>query len=543
MIKRIVLILVLTLIPLSVQGNLFPEEVAIISVDTPQSQQVAQYYAQARKIPLDNILTLSLDDNAELSRNVWVHEIRPQIRNWLQSKRRKIRCVVTVWGCPLRIGQAPSESYAQTDRLIELNQTWQAKLIQASEVIQRFDSIAVTQKPGLKKLPVTSKVKEVIAEINESIKNAQFRIRRQSPELQKRLAIPFQNEFIAVAGVKGLYQNLQSNADKLPEDKKTSVTLMGSEISAIENTLAEFQFLPCSALRDTFIINNLEKIGGLMASMQWIENQIEQSHTNETMAAFDSELALILLPDHDLNRWLPNPLYYGAASAIKNLPTLIVARLEAPTVEIVKRMIDQSIETEGKRLSGKLYIDAKYYIPSGNYAPGSYERYDQSLYLLDKRIKTNTKMASVFDSNLSLFSEGTCPDTALYVGWYSLGKYIPSCKWNPGSIGMHLASSEACNLRDSTSTLWCPQMLINGAAAVVGPTFEPYLGAFPQPDYFFSLILTGDYTLGEAFAYTQPYVSWSIILIGDPLYRPYKINPPLSRTNLPPEFKTGLGNK
>jgi hypothetical protein len=70
--------------------------------------------------------------------------------------------------------------------------------------------------------------------------------------------------------------------------------------------------------------------------------------------------------------------------------------------------------------------------------------------------------------------------------------------------------------------VWCKKMLEHGVCATIGPVYEPYLAAFPRPEEFFSLLLRGELTLVECYSLTNPYNSWMMVLIGDPLYRPFK---------------------
>lgn len=58
--------------------------------------------------------------------------------------------------------------------------------------------------------------------------------------------------------------------------------------------------------------------------------------------------------------------------------------------------------------------------------------------------------------------------------------------------------------------------------ATIGPVYEPYLGSFPRPDEFFGMLLAGELTLVECFARSNPFNSWMMTLIGDPLYRPFQ---------------------
>jgi uncharacterized protein (TIGR03790 family) len=63
-------------------------------------------------------------------------------------------------------------------------------------------------------------------------------------------------------------------------------------------------------------------------------------------------------------------------------------------------------------------------------------------------------------------------------------------------------------------------MLTHGVTATLGPVAEPYLSAFPNPKEFLLELLDGK-TLVEAFFRTQPFCSWQMLLIGDPLYTPF----------------------
>src|SRR5690606_3196617 len=124
-----------------------------------------------------------------------------------------------------------------------------------------------------------------------------------------------------------------------------------------------------------------------------------------------------------------------------------------------------------------------------------------------------------------LFQAGDCPEAALYCGWYSLAKYVDAFDWAPGAVAYHLASSEATTLRKADSQVWCKRLIEDGVAATIGPVDEPYLFAFPRPEEFFALVLRGELSLVECFYQTQPFNSWRMILIGDPLYRPFKNRP------------------
>ena len=219
--------------------------------------------------------------------------------------------------------------------------------------------------------------------------------------------------------------------------------------------------------------------------------------------------------------------------------TLMVSRLAAPRFELAMRLVDTAVEVESMGLSGKVYLDARgMAYNSKTDKLGSYSQYDQSLRDLAERIKNHTKLEVVLDNRPELFGPGACPDAALYCGWYSLGEYVDSFTWRPGSVGYHIASMEAQTLTTPGSKMWCNAMLERGVAATLGPVYEPKLAAFPLPDDFFSLLLTGRYSLVEVYYRTTLFSSWVMVLVGDPLYNPFKNDPQLSENDLPERLKS-----
>ena len=58
--------------------------------------------------------------------------------------------------------------------------------------------------------------------------------------------------------------------------------------------------------------------------------------------------------------------------------------------------------------------------------------------------------------------------------------------------------------------------------ATLGPVSEPYTIGFPKPAEFFGFLVTGEYTLVECYSKTVLLTSWMTVLVGDPLYNPYR---------------------
>ncbi len=243
-----------------------------------------------------------------------------------------------------------------------------------------------------------------------------------------------------------------------------------------------------------------------------LQAQIDSINGKETGASVDSELSMALFGNYELYRWQPNLL---RASTPQPFRTLMVCRLDGPDYGIAKGLVDKAIEAEASGLTGTAYVDSR-----GLFGKDAYSYYDQSVRDLALLIQLRTQLPVKEERTQALFAPGSCPDTALYCGWYSVGKYVDAFEFVPGAVGFHIASFEAASLRDPNSTQWCPAMLKRGITATLGPVAEPYLHSFPEPKVFFSELFAGR-CLVEAYYNSKPFNSWQLLLIGDPLYTPF----------------------
>jgi uncharacterized protein (TIGR03790 family) len=262
-----------------------------------------------------------------------------------------------------------------------------------------------------------------------------------------------------------------------------------------------------------------------------IKKQINQVGKVLQGAAVDSELALVREDNYPLDGWLPNKYFLGfRGKEIKNMPqkAILTGRLDGPSEEIVRRIIDDSLQAEKEGLHGKAYFDARWRDPGDKPASpagrevSGYAFYDRAIHKTARLVEKSKRMEVVIDSQQKLFQPGECPDAALYCGWYSLAHYVDAFTWVRGAVGFHIASQECQTLRNKGSQVWCKMMLEKGVAATIGPVAEPYVQAFPIPDAFFGLLLNGQPSLAECYALANPFWSWQMVLVGDPLYRPFK---------------------
>ncbi|MEJ5349161.1 MAG: TIGR03790 family protein [Desulfosoma sp.] len=298
------------------------------------------------------------------------------------------------------------------------------------------------------------------------------------------------------------------------DEEKTRKASLEKELKSLKETLAHVDKDSPEAAR-------------IRKEMESRQESIRKLSKENQSAAVDSELTLVLEPEYPLEGWIPNPMFVGFRDRSKiGFPKTVfmVARLDGPSADIVKRLVDDAMAAEERGLSGTAYFDARWPRPQAEKMQkldGGYGFYDASIHLAAEVVHKRGRLRVVVDDRQELFQPGQAPQAALYCGWYSLGRYVPAFSWVRGAVGYHIASSECSTLRAGSSQVWCKRMLEEGVAAVVGPVEEPYVQAFPVPHLFFHFLTDGRYSLAEAVFLSLPNVSWRMILVGDPLYRPF----------------------
>ena len=539
-------------------AELQPAEVAIlVNKKSPQSRQIATYYAQQRGIPNNQICAIDMPGTEELDRATWDKSIRPAIRRWIATNKLqdKIRCMVTTWDVPLKIGPSATADSLTRRRVRLLTLERQRRMERLLDFLSKFDEIATSSPPpaNLSGLTKNSTLQAVTAELGNRLKASETRINALPDGDEKQKAINTLTQLsVATAGLEVVTQNMKRAIDsgKGSDRMQQEYNFGTGRLTGLKEAQGLIGGLPASIERDTNAIVVIERSSGIAGTVTWIDSQLaelgwatDKTKKNETYASFDSELSLVLESNYPILRWLPNYLHYNYDSApIRQVTrTLMISRLEAPTIELTKALIDKAIAVEKTGLQGKVYLDARGAgsLEGPNPQVGTIPDYDRAVLLANKLISEHTSLEVVLDNKPELFAAGACPDAALYCGWYALAQYADSFTWKPGSIGYHMASAEASTIRNPESQVWCKRMLDEGVAGTIGPVYEPYLLAFPRPNEFFAMLMTGEYTYIEAVYRSKTTNSWTITTIGDPLYNPFKANPALKTP--PPEYNRVLG--
>ena len=534
--------------PRSAIAELLPAQIAIIvAKGSNESRSVGAYYAKVRGIPAKNILQLDFPSAETLPRQKWVAETRPAIRSFLakENRLRTIRCFVTVWDVPAQISPDPKPKELQ--RLVgylKRERASRVKILNAS--LMTLDQLADGSSTEAA-LAADATVTQMTERLQAALTGAQQRIEATTEAtLKEKQLNTFRSIYARAIGLNSVAQNLErsmnAGAAGAAPGRLQELRITQGRAFGLREGRSVVESMPLGLDREPQLLAIIQMTDGLLGSINWLDGEIESLAKNETGASFDSELALAAWPDYQLVRWQPNYLNYRYDdSPIRDYKiSFMVSRLEAPTLALTRKIIDDAIATEKAGLQGKIYLDGRGLAREGQPVRNGdvIQAFDQLLMTTASVLKeAASSIEVVHDTKQGLFEPGSAPDAALYCGWYSLAKYVDAFDFSQGAIGYHLGGAEASKLRAAGSQLWCNRLLEDGVASTLGPVADGPVTTFPRPNEFFVLLLSGRYSLAECFYRSNPLNSWTMTLIGDPMYTPFKANSPLDVTKLPDDLR------
>lgn len=242
----------------------------------------------------------------------------------------------------------------------------------------------------------------------------------------------------------------------------------------------------------------------------------EQEGPMESSAAsVDSELAALGCPGLAWEGPAKNP-YFGSELPFAQaaLPIQLVGRIDGPGADQCRRMIDEALQAESTGLWGNAYVD----LAPGERDPGAGWLKAAAGELRGQGVPvTVNRFAQSFPRGYPL------KDPAFYLAskQEELDGPVdePALQFRPGAIAAHLAEGSAATLWDSKKT-WVAALLQRGAAAAVGSV--GYSG--PAPSHRLDILvdrLIKGHTWVESAAMACETLSWTGVVLGDPLYRPF----------------------
>jgi len=532
----LVISLLLFIVEPNVEAALTSGEIAILAnKNDPDSVAVAQHYAERRGVPAQHIIPLDLPIQETISREIYDHELVQPLRRALEDRRlaARIRVLVTTYGIPLRV-TAPQPTDQQQLWIKDASARQERARNHLEKLEQSLQQLAPAEEPDAtipKKSPSPESAGSdtLLERVAKAIHAAASRLsrqqNRQQAENDSKALVRFSIQF---GGMSLLLQRLRPSQTADPERAQAELEHLRRQVASADTMFRILRENPSDANRQR-AYRLAEQVLGVQGVWNFAKWEKETYSYQEGDASLDSELSLLWWDPgkHRIAGRTPNPLYYEHSTAMNPpislseiLPVLMVSRLDAPTPQLAMQMVDQAVKAEQDGLRGTVYLDAR------GMSPGpalSYGFYDQDIRDLAGLLRRLTPYEVVLENTERRFSQpGEASDVAVYVGWYRLRSYEDAFTFNPGAIGYHIASGEAVSIHDPGEPGWCKNALEHGITATLGPTAEPFLDAFPLPSEFIGLLLTGRYTLVEAYYLTTRYISWRMVLLGDPLYNPWR---------------------
>lgn len=505
------------------RADLTPHELAlIVNKNVPEGRQLAEYYSQARGVPEGRIIELDLPATDHLGREEYERIVVPEVRKFLMEAglRQDVRCLVTFYGVPLAVDgkKLTAAERQEREQVLQAAEELSPKLAplvrEAEELLRPAGFAPPTMRPSeAQRLDVLlARFSAVESYLSQQAAN------RLSPQQRRELS----------EGVARLSKQFES-----PLSPQGALLTRDEFLALARRTDAEGRGLLREALRSRA---PLRAYAEALYQHQRLLSE-EQSH-----ASLDSELATLWIDNVPASSWLPNPLARSDAREREGQPNvLMVSRLDGRDPQQVRDMIAVGIRVERESLPGKIVIDSRGIAATNSEGkPDGYGVFDEELRRLAEFLKQNATITVYHDNGPDVIAPPGQTDVAVYVGWYSLAKYVRGMQFVPGAVGFHVASLEMRSLRDPPRTGWVRGLLDDGVVATTGPVEEPYLTAFPPPGQFVPLLLCGQLTLAEVYWRTVPLMSWQMGLIGDPLYRPFAAKPALAPERMPPPLRLKL---
>jgi uncharacterized protein (TIGR03790 family) len=242
---------------------------------------------------------------------------------------------------------------------------------------------------------------------------------------------------------------------------------------------------------------------------------VDERQLRTNQACVDSELSAMAMGPCLALGYVSNPLFLKTSPGFAELNRVIkVSRLDGPSAEAASALVDHALEAEKSGLIGRAYVDLGGPIPEG----------EQWFQAAGRQLEILGFDTEVDRDSRTMRESSRFDAPVLYFGWYAPDitgpMAAPEFRFPAGAIAYHLHSSSAPTLR-STRQGWVGPLVARGVTASFGNVYEPYLGLCQRPQLFLHALSTGA-CFGDAAYFSLPGLSWQNVIIGDPLYRPFK---------------------
>ncbi|MCB1195924.1 TIGR03790 family protein [bacterium] len=218
----------------------------------------------------------------------------------------------------------------------------------------------------------------------------------------------------------------------------------------------------------------------------------------------------------------------------------LVTRIQGPTAQSARDLIDRAIEAEHNGVLAKEFVSVL------DKNPAISDAVTNGAIELAHDFLVAEGFNAVLETTSNLYANppsGAQEDTFFYWGWRDgFPQDYPGhdvYNFMPGSVGVHVTSESTYVLAGD----WLRNLILDGVTATQFGIQEPFSLGFSDP-FFFLLYYLNGYSFAEAITASNRFLSWQIVNIGDPLLTLNLIEPasvPEPLTLISFSFLTVLG--
>jgi len=238
-------------------------------------------------------------------------------------------------------------------------------------------------------------------------------------------------------------------------------------------------------------------------------------------ASVDSELAL-LARRHPLGGGVPNPyLHREELFDSTRFGLYLVTRLDGPSAEEAIAMARRALSVEKNRSFGSRgFVRFDLFAGKAEEADRVNAAILRNYAVVRRQIRLSGRITPPESTALPFFRPGSCFNTLFFLGW-GVDEYRPKVfSWVWGAVGLTLDPNSAATLHNPEAS-WVAGAIHGGITATIG------LVGYDRADRALSVAalyryLMAGFTWAEAAYMCIPELSWQTVVIGDPLYTPFK---------------------
>ncbi len=356
-VKRIGLLVVILAVLLGYGTSaraLSPDELLLLTNSTnPAGERCAEFYAKARLVPDGRILSIKMPNNDQISFEEYERDVVPAVRAFIRRNhlQSKIKCIVTFYGVPLRIG-GHKPTPAEQQEMAQIRQLSDETVQKVDSVIDEAEAFAKQLDPKFEAVPgagadnLGTRATKALGTIAVTLHNSS-----DDPAFKKNVQRLIQLTSTLCGDDEVLRQfpdqELKSVAPTPADGEHWSTRRIQLQAALGElQTLEEQRYDPDARKRLREIV---PQDFGLFGTLTLLNSQLAYLNNDGTPAAFDSELACLWWDYYPRNAWIDNPLnYHFRGHQIR--PIVMTMRLDAPQEAEVYNIILTSLRAK-KRVS------------------------------------------------------------------------------------------------------------------------------------------------------------------------------------------------